>query len=72
MFMRDNGKTIKEMEEESNSGRMVVFIKVIGKIILPMVMEDSFILMEMYTLDNGLAIKPMEKELIFLNVEPDM
>jgi len=70
--MRDNGKTIKEMEEESNSGRMVVFIKVIGKIILPMVMEDSFILMEMYTLDNGLAIKPMEKELIFLNVEPDM
>lgn len=72
MFMKDNGKTIKEMEEESNSGRMVVFIKVIGKIILPMVMEDSFILMEMYTLDNGLAIKPMEKELIFLNVEPDM
>jgi hypothetical protein len=33
MFIKDNGKIIKEMEEVYKFGKMVLFIKVIGKII---------------------------------------
>ncbi len=33
MFMKVNGKKIKEMEEVNNNGKMVLFIKDIGKII---------------------------------------
>ena len=66
--MKDNGKIIKEMGEENNFGKMEVCIKGIGKITLLMVMEDLYTLMVMYTLVNGLVIRPMEKELIFPNV----
>lgn len=67
--MKDSGKIIKEMEEANNSGKMVVFMKVIGKIILLTDMEGLFILMEMFILVNGLVIKPTEKEPIFPSVE---
>ena len=47
MFMRDNGKIMKEMEEEFSSGKMVQSIKVIGKIMLLLNMVDLYMLMEM-------------------------
>lgn len=40
MYMKDSGMEIKEMVGVYNSGKMVLCMKVIGKIILPMVMED--------------------------------
>lgn len=33
MFMKDNGKIIKETEEENNNGKMVLYMKDIGRII---------------------------------------
>ena len=39
MCMKDSGETKKEMEEVSKSGRMVQFMKVIGKITKHMAME---------------------------------
>lgn len=39
MFMKDNGKIIKEMVEGNNFGKMEVFIKGIGKTTLLTVME---------------------------------
>ncbi len=39
MFIKDSGKIIKEMEEENNFGRMVAFMKAIGKITLHMVSD---------------------------------
>lgn len=32
MFMKDSGKIMKEMGEENSSGKMVAYIKAIGKI----------------------------------------
>jgi len=32
MYMKDNGKEMKEMEEEFSNGWMVLFTRVIGKI----------------------------------------
>jgi len=32
MYMKDNGKIIKEMERENNYGKMEVYMKDIGKI----------------------------------------
>ena len=53
MYMKVNGKMKKEMEEESNNGRMAQFMRVTGKIISPLAMEGSFTLMAMFLLDVG-------------------
>jgi hypothetical protein len=49
----DNGKIIKEMDEENKFGRMVHFIRVIGNKTWQMDKADSFNLEEMYIKVNG-------------------
>lgn len=61
MFMKVNGTIMKEVDEECKFGKMDLFIKVIGRITQLMAMEDLSIPMEMYTLENGKMIRPMEK-----------
>jgi len=46
--MKANGRIIKETEEVSNNGEMGLFMKDIGKIMLPMATEDSFMQTEMF------------------------
>jgi hypothetical protein len=64
--MKDNGKVIKEVVEVCKFGKMALFIKDIGKIILHMVMEDLSILMVMFILGNGRTIEQMGKVFIKL------
>ena len=61
MCMKDNGKMIKEMEEVFNNGKMVQFIKVIGRIILLMVMVDLFMQMVMFMWVDGSMIEHQAK-----------
>jgi hypothetical protein len=46
IFIKDNGKIMKEPEEECNSGEMVPFMRDIGGKMWRMDMEDLFMLME--------------------------
>jgi hypothetical protein len=46
--MKDSGKIIKEMEKVCRYGKMALFIKDTGKIILLMVLVDLSIPMVMY------------------------
>ena len=48
MSMKAYGRIIKETEEVSNNGEMGLFMKDIGKIMLPMATEDSFMQTEMF------------------------
>jgi hypothetical protein len=59
--MRDNGRIMKETEEESNSGEMDQYTKGIGKTTLPMGMDGLFMQTETSMLGNGLMIEPLEK-----------
>lgn len=47
-------------------------MKVVGKIIRLMGMEDSYMLMEMSILENGSKIKLMDMEFIVIWMEQDM
>ena len=40
MYMKVNGRIMKEMEEVFNNGEMGLFMKDIGKIMSPMATED--------------------------------
>lgn len=59
--MKANGNKIKEVEEVCKYGKMVQYIKDIGKIIQHMDMEDLYILMVMFIQENGKMIELMEK-----------
>jgi len=65
MFMKGNGKIKKEMVEDVSFGKMAQFIKVIGKTILPMGSAALSTQTEMYILDSGLMIGPLEKVIEF-------
>jgi len=60
------------MEEEYNAGLMVVDMKVIGKMIKQILKEFFFMLMEIYTKENGLTIKHMELEYTLIQMELNM
>jgi hypothetical protein len=59
--MRDNGKIMKETEEEFNNGKMAPSTKVIGRKMSHLDMVDLSMLTEMSILGSGLMIEPQEK-----------
>lgn len=60
----DNGRTILDVGMENKYGKMDRFMKETGKMIWPMVKEDSSILVEMSMKETGSMIKLKEKEFI--------
>lgn len=70
--MKDNGKIIKETEEENNCGKMGPYIRVIGKIIWLTAMAALFMQMETSIQASGRTIEQTEKELTCRVVEPSM
>lgn len=46
-------KKVSDMEKECKFGKMVLSMKVTGRMIWLTVREDSYILMVMYTKENG-------------------
>jgi len=66
MFMKVNGKEMREVAEVCKYGKMDQSMKDIGKIIWLMALEDLFILMVMCILENGRMIEQMEKANIYL------
>jgi len=61
MFMRGNGKIIKETEEEFNNGKTARSTKVIGRTMSPLDMVDLYMLTGMSILGSGLMIELQEK-----------
>lgn len=51
--MKVSGREISEMDEECSSGKTVHCTKGIGRKMLLMALEDSFMLMEMYMWGSG-------------------
>jgi len=72
MSMKVNGRITKEMAEECSSGRMVQSMRATGRIMLLMALVASFMLMEMFTLENGLEIEHLEREFIIQLVVPNI
>lgn len=65
MFMKVNGKEMREVAEACKYGKMDQSMKDIGRIIWLMVLEDLFIPMVMCILVNGRMIEQMGKENIY-------
>lgn len=61
-----NGEKGKEKEEECRNGKMVEYMKVIGKTTRLKVMDDCYILMEIFILESGWMIRLMVKALMFI------
>ena len=66
LSMMENGLVDLEMDMESKNGRMVLDMKVSGEIIELMAKENLLTLMAMFMRENGLMIRPMEREYIII------
>ena len=66
LSMMENGLVDLEMDMGSKNGRMVLDMKVSGEIIELMGKENLLTLMEMSMRENGLMIRPMEREYIII------
>ena len=64
MCMKVSGLIIKEMVEEPNSGKEALFTKDTGKTMWPMAMEDSYMQMGTFILENGKVIVQMGKVIL--------
>lgn len=65
-YIQDSGKTDKNMEEVNSNGPMEAYTKGIGDKIWQKEKEDLYILMEMYSLEDGNKIKLTGKENIYI------
>ena len=66
LSMMENGLGDLEMDMGSKNGRMVLDMKVSGEIIELMAKENLLTLMAMSMRENGLMIRPMEREYIII------
>ena len=66
LSMMENGLVDLEMDMGSKNGRMVLDMKVSGEIIELMAKENLLTLMAMSMRENGLMIRPMEREYIII------
>jgi len=70
--MMVNGSADSEMDMVFKNGQMVLNMKVSGKITEPMVKENSYILMEISMMENGLMIRQMAMVSIIISTVPCM
>jgi hypothetical protein len=69
MFIRENGKTEKEMEEEHINSKTVEFMKDNFKILWNTDLEFIILLMEIFIRENSKMMLLMEKALITIKME---